>query len=268
MPFVWPGVCSVRDLEVADARRSRPGPSSPVTPSTRSSGWASTCRSGQRSVSLRQLLDVVVVVVGEQDVGRRHVVALGRRDERRAPARRRRRRSPRRRARRRGRCSTGTGGAWSVRGSWSADIGRWPAQLGCGHARAHPHLLPHRRHRPLRRLLRGARLRGGAAACRSATRRSTSSWACPDDGARLELTYNHGVDSYELGTGYNHIAITAADLDAHARQAWPSRASSPRSRPTPCARAARGICFVRDPDGYRIEIIETLTALSAGRRRD
>src|SRR5512147_2138693 len=36
----------------------------------------------------------------------------------------------------------------------------------------------------------------------------------PDDGARLELTYNHGVDSYELGTGYNHIAITASDLDA------------------------------------------------------
>ena len=36
----------------------------------------------------------------------------------------------------------------------------------------------------------------------------------PDDGARLELTYNHGVDSYEMGTGYNHIAITADDLDA------------------------------------------------------
>src|ERR1043165_4636831 len=35
----------------------------------------------------------------------------------------------------------------------------------------------------------------------------------PGDGARLELTYNHGVDSYELGTGYNHIAITAPDLD-------------------------------------------------------
>ena len=35
----------------------------------------------------------------------------------------------------------------------------------------------------------------------------------PGDGARLELTYNHGVDSYELGTGYNHIAITAEDLD-------------------------------------------------------
>ena len=36
----------------------------------------------------------------------------------------------------------------------------------------------------------------------------------PGDGDRLELTYNHGVDSYELGTGYNHIAITADDLDA------------------------------------------------------
>ena len=36
----------------------------------------------------------------------------------------------------------------------------------------------------------------------------------PGDGPRLELTYNFGVDAYELGTGYNHIAITAADLDA------------------------------------------------------
>src|ERR671927_2035169 len=36
----------------------------------------------------------------------------------------------------------------------------------------------------------------------------------PGDGARLELTFNFGVDSYELGTGYNHIAITADDLDA------------------------------------------------------
>ena len=36
----------------------------------------------------------------------------------------------------------------------------------------------------------------------------------PGDGDRLELTYNHGVDSYELGTGYNHIALTVDDLDA------------------------------------------------------
>ena len=36
----------------------------------------------------------------------------------------------------------------------------------------------------------------------------------PGDGDRLELTYNHGVDSYELGTGYNHIALTVEDIDA------------------------------------------------------
>src|SRR3954467_1102398 len=36
----------------------------------------------------------------------------------------------------------------------------------------------------------------------------------PGDGARLELTYNHGVDQYDLGTGYNHIAVTVSDLDA------------------------------------------------------
>jgi lactoylglutathione lyase len=36
----------------------------------------------------------------------------------------------------------------------------------------------------------------------------------PGDGARLELTYNHGVDEYEIGTGYGHIAVSAGDLDA------------------------------------------------------
>src|SRR3954462_5085216 len=35
----------------------------------------------------------------------------------------------------------------------------------------------------------------------------------PGDGPRLELTYNHGVDGYELGTGYTHIAVTVEDLD-------------------------------------------------------
>ena len=61
----------------------------------------------------------------------------------------------------------------------------------------------------------------------------------PGDGDRLELTYNHGVDSYELGTGYNHIALTVDDIEADAASGWASRASSPRSRRTACARAAR-----------------------------
>ena len=61
----------------------------------------------------------------------------------------------------------------------------------------------------------------------------------PGDGDRLELTYNHGVDSYELGTGYNHIAITAADLDRRSRTSR-TRASSPRSRRTASTTTARG----------------------------
>ena len=76
----------------------------------------------------------------------------------------------------------------------------------------------------------------------------------------LELTHNFGVDSYELGTGYGHIALTVDDLDGDARSGWPSRASSRRSLRTRSARAARASCFVRDPDGYRIELIERSAA--------
>ena len=75
----------------------------------------------------------------------------------------------------------------------------------------------------------------------------------PDDGARLELTYNHGVDSYELGTGYNHIAITASRPRRDARQ--PGRAGH-RAREAAlhaCARAARGSasCAIRTATGSR-----------------
>ena len=88
----------------------------------------------------------------------------------------------------------------------------------------------------------------------------------PGDGARLELTYNHGVDTYELGTGYNHIAVTVDDLDAHARESSPSRASSPRSRRTRVREGGSRLCFVRDPDGYRIELIERRAEPVAGGR--
>ena len=78
----------------------------------------------------------------------------------------------------------------------------------------------------------------------------------PDDGARLELTYNHGVDSYELGTGYNHIAITASDLDATLAN-LAGQGIEPEKPPYTVREGGNRICFVRDPDGYRIEIIET-----------
>jgi lactoylglutathione lyase len=78
----------------------------------------------------------------------------------------------------------------------------------------------------------------------------------PGDGDRLELTYNHGVDSYELGTGYGHIAVTVNDLDGTlARLA--EKGIEPEKPPYhPGDREELGpICFVQDPDGYRIELI-------------
>jgi lactoylglutathione lyase len=77
----------------------------------------------------------------------------------------------------------------------------------------------------------------------------------PDDGARLELTYNHGVDSYELGTGYNHIAITTSDLDATLAD-LAEQGIEPEKPPYTVRDGGSRICFVRDPDNYRVEIIE------------
>ena len=73
----------------------------------------------------------------------------------------------------------------------------------------------------------------------------------PGDGARLELTYNHGVDSYELGTGYNHIALTVDDLDAHARAGSAEQGIEPEKPPYTVREGGSRLCFVRDPDGYR-----------------
>jgi len=78
----------------------------------------------------------------------------------------------------------------------------------------------------------------------------------PDDGARLELTYNHGVDSYELGTGYNHIAVTVADIDARLEE-LAKQGIEPEKPPYTVREGGSRLCFVRDPDGYRIELIET-----------
>jgi len=77
----------------------------------------------------------------------------------------------------------------------------------------------------------------------------------PGDEDRLELTYNFGVDSYELGTGYNHIAITAPDLDG-TLDPLKDQGIEPEKPPYTVREGGSRICFVRDPDGYRIEIIE------------
>jgi len=77
----------------------------------------------------------------------------------------------------------------------------------------------------------------------------------PSDGDRLELTYNFGVDSYELGTGYGHIALTVDDLDATLAR-LSEQTIEPERPPYQVREGGNFICFVRDPDGYRVELID------------
>ena len=75
------------------------------------------------------------------------------------------------------------------------------------------------------------------------------------DMPRLELTCNFGVDSYEIGTGYGHIAITADDLDATLER-LAEQGIAPEKPPYSVSEGGPRLCFMRDPDGYRIEIVE------------
>ena len=77
----------------------------------------------------------------------------------------------------------------------------------------------------------------------------------PGDGNRLELTYNFGVDSYEIGTGYGHIAVTVDDLD-HTLAQLKEQGIEPERPPYSVREGGNRLCFVRDPDSYRIELIE------------
>lgn len=78
----------------------------------------------------------------------------------------------------------------------------------------------------------------------------------PGDGPRLELTYNFGVASYDLGTGYNHIAIRLEDLDG-TLEGLKEQGIEPERKPYTVREGGSRLCFVRDPDGYRIELIES-----------
>jgi lactoylglutathione lyase len=80
----------------------------------------------------------------------------------------------------------------------------------------------------------------------------------PDDGPepRLELTNNFDqTEPYEIGTGYGHIAITTPDLDS-ALTKLAEQGIEPEKPPYTIREGGSRLCFVRDPDGYRIELIE------------
>jgi lactoylglutathione lyase len=78
----------------------------------------------------------------------------------------------------------------------------------------------------------------------------------PGDGPRLELTYNLDRDEpYEIGTGYGHIAISVDDLEA-TLDGLAEQGIEPERPPYTVRKGGSRICFVRDPDGYRVELVE------------
>ncbi len=72
----------------------------------------------------------------------------------------------------------------------------------------------------------------------------------------LELTYNHDGRSYELGTAYGHVAIGVDDLDGTLATLKDEHGIEPERPPYQVREGGSRICFVRDPDDYRIELIE------------
>jgi lactoylglutathione lyase len=76
-----------------------------------------------------------------------------------------------------------------------------------------------------------------------------------DNDSVLELTYNHDGRTYELGDAYGHIAIAADDLDDTLAQLQ-AQGIEPEREPYRVREGGSRICFVRDPDGYRIELID------------
>ncbi len=78
----------------------------------------------------------------------------------------------------------------------------------------------------------------------------------PRDGDRLELTVNVGQsEPYDLGNGYGHIAVTVSDLDETLGR-LAGDGIEPERAPYAVGAGGTRICFVGDPDGYRIELID------------
>ena len=77
----------------------------------------------------------------------------------------------------------------------------------------------------------------------------------PGQEEELELTFNHDGRTYELGTGYGHIAIGVDDLDGTLER-LKEQGIEPEREPYRVREGGSRLCFVKDPDQYRIELIE------------
>ena len=80
-------------------------------------------------------------------------------------------------------------------------------------------------------------------------------YASNPDQAEIELTYNYGVSTYEIGTAYGHIALGVPDAKAACEKIRQAGGKITREA-GPVAGGTAVIAFVQDPDGYKIELIE------------
>ena len=76
------------------------------------------------------------------------------------------------------------------------------------------------------------------------------------DHAEIELTYNHGVHQYDIGTAFGHLALGVSDVYATCERIREQGGKITRE-PGPVAGGTRVIAFVVDPDGYKIELIQS-----------
>ena len=74
--------------------------------------------------------------------------------------------------------------------------------------------------------------------------------------AEIELTYNYGVSDYDLGTAYGHIALGVDDVAGTCERIRAAGGNVTRE-PGPVKGGNTVIAFVEDPDGYKVELIET-----------
>jgi lactoylglutathione lyase len=77
----------------------------------------------------------------------------------------------------------------------------------------------------------------------------------PGQDEELELTYNHDGRTYDVGTGYGHIALAVDDMDDALAQ-LKAQGIEPEREPYRVREGGSRICFVQDPDGYRVELID------------
>ena len=83
----------------------------------------------------------------------------------------------------------------------------------------------------------------------------------------LELTYNWGTDSYELGNAYGHIALGVDDIYGTCEMIK-SRGGKVSREPGPMKHGSTVIAFVEDPDGYKVELIQLSSHSSTSEQKE